>query len=86
MADYEFGSREFNEAVSRAGRQAFEETLAAGLSVFCLDDSGLEVMERPDGRRFEIRWIQGAPAGANFEILREVHAGVLAMREEYDFS
>jgi len=43
-------------------------------------------MERPDGRRFEIRWIQGAPAGANFEILREVHAGVLAMREEYDFS
>jgi hypothetical protein len=29
-------------------------------------------MEQPDGRRFEIRWIPGACAGENYEILREL--------------
>jgi hypothetical protein len=46
--------------------------LAAGLSVFYLDDEGLDVMEQADGRRFEIRWIPGAPSGENYEILREI--------------
>jgi hypothetical protein len=72
MAAYEFASKEFDDAVRAAGRRAFEETLAAGLSVFYLDDEGLDVMEQPDGRRFEIRWIPGAPSGENFEILREI--------------
>jgi hypothetical protein len=71
MASYEFASKEFDDAVRAAGRRAFEETLAAGLPVFYLDDDGLDVMEQPDGRRFEIRWIPGAPSGQNFEILRE---------------
>ena len=71
MAAYEFASKEFDEAVRAATRKAFEETLAAGLSVFYLDD-GLDVMEQPDGRRFEIRWIAGAPSGENYKILREV--------------
>ena len=72
MAAYEFASKEFDDAVRAATRRAFEETLAAGLPVFYLDDDGLNVMEQPDGRRFEIRWIPGAPSGENFEILREV--------------
>ena len=72
MAPYEFASEEFHEAVRAATRKAFEETLAAGLSVFYLDDEGLDVMEQPDGRRFEICWIPGAPAGENFRILREI--------------
>ena len=72
MAAYEFGSKEFHEAVYAATRQAFEETLAAGHPVFYLDDAGLNVMEQPDGRRFEIRWIPDAPAGENYEILREL--------------
>lgn len=72
MAAYDFASKEFDDAVRAAGRRAFEETLAAGLSVFYLDDEGLDVMEQPDGRRFEIRWIPGAPSGENYEILREV--------------
>lgn len=55
-----------------AGRRAFEETLAAGLPVFYRDNTGLNVMEQPDGRRFEIRWIPGAPAGENYEIVREL--------------
>jgi hypothetical protein len=69
---YEFGSPEFCEAVSAAGRQAFQESLAAGLPVFYLDDNGIETMEQPDGRRFEIRFIPGAPSGENYEIVREL--------------
>ncbi len=72
MAAHEFGSMEFHEAMYAAGRRAFEETLAAGLPVFYRDNTGLNVMEQPDGRRFEIRWIPGAPAGENYEIVREL--------------
>ena len=71
---YEFGSKEFDDAVRAAGRRAFDEALAAGLSVFYLDDDGVEVMQYPDGRRFEIRWKPGAPAGENYEIIRELTA------------
>jgi hypothetical protein len=69
---YDFASSEFDEAVRAAGRRAFDATLAAGLPVFYLDRKGLNVMEQPNGRRFEIRWIPGAPSGCNYEVLREV--------------
>jgi hypothetical protein len=69
---YEFGSVEFDQAVIAAGHRAFLRDLAAGLPVFYLDNDGLDVMEQPDGRRFEIRWIPGAPSGSNYEVLREV--------------
>lgn len=62
----------FDEEAYAAGHAAFLEMLAAGVPVFYRDDSGLNVMEQPDGRRFEIRWIPGAPSGENFEIIREV--------------
>lgn len=75
MAAYEFGSKEFDDAVWAAGHQAFLETLAAGLSVF-YTSNGLNVMEQPDGRRFEIRWRPGAPAGENYEVIREITARV----------
>jgi len=71
---YDFGSAEFDEAVRAATRQAFEEALAAGLPVFYIDAEGLDVMERGDGRRFEIRWLEGAPSGQNYEVLRELTA------------
>jgi len=54
--------------------EAFAETLAAGLSVFYIDGESLNVMERADGRRFEIRWLPGAPSGENYEIIRELTA------------
>jgi hypothetical protein len=69
---YDFASKEFDEAVRAAGRRAFDATLAAGLPVFYLDREGLNVMEQPDRRRFEIRWIPGAPSGSNYEVLREL--------------
>ncbi|MGA9627391.1 MAG: hypothetical protein WBL65_25260 [Bryobacteraceae bacterium] len=71
---YDFGSVEFDEAVRAACHQAFLETLAAGLPVFYRDTGGLNVMQCPDGRRFEIRWIPGAPSGENYEVIRELTA------------
>jgi hypothetical protein len=70
--EYDFASSEFDDAVRVAGRRAFKATLAAGLPVFYLDRGGLNVMEQPDGRKFEIRWIEGAPSGSNYEILGEL--------------
>jgi hypothetical protein len=31
-------------------------------------------MECADGRRFEIQWLQGAPSGENYKIIRELTA------------
>lgn len=71
---YDFGSAEFDDAVQAAGRKAFSETLAAGLPVFYVDAGGANVMERADGRRFEIRWLTGAPSGENYAVIRELTA------------
>jgi len=67
-------SPQFDAAVRAACHEAFLETLAAGLPVFYLDSAGLNVMEHPEGRRFEIDWIPGAPAGENYRIVRELTA------------
>jgi hypothetical protein len=71
---YDFNSTEFDDAVRAAGHDAFAEMLAAGLSVFYIDGEGLNVMQRADGRRFEIRWLPGAPSGENYQIIRELTA------------
>jgi hypothetical protein len=68
----DFASVDFDQAVSAAGHRAFLATLAAGRPVFYLDNDRLNVMEQPDGRRFEIRWIPGGPSGSNYEVVREV--------------
>jgi hypothetical protein len=69
---HDFPSDAFDQAACYAGHSAFQETLADGYPVYYLDDDGLEVMELPDGRRFEICWIPGAPSGSNYEIIREL--------------
>ena len=55
---------------------AVERTVICGVSYvvpyFCRDDEGLNIVQYQDGRRFEIRWIQGGPIGRNYEILREL--------------
>ena len=64
---------EFTVAVSTAGALSREETLKAGVPVFYRDSaSGLEIMEQPDGRRFEICYLAGAPRERNYEVLREL--------------
>ena len=64
---------DFAPAVRTAGARAREETLKAGVPVFYRDSaSGLEIMEQPDGRRFEICYLAGAPRERNYEVLREL--------------
>jgi len=71
---YDFGSAGFDEAVRVAGHKAFAEALASGIPVFYVDADGLNVMERADGRKSEIRWLPGAPSGENFAVIRELTA------------
>ena len=71
---YEFGSPEFHEAVRKATHEAFLSTLKAGIPVFYLDRDGLDVMELPDGRRFEIRWKDAGASGELYEVVRELSA------------
>jgi hypothetical protein len=71
---YDFGSAEFDGAVRAAGRKAFDEALASGIPVFYIDADGVNVMERNDGRKFEVRWLPGAPSGENYAVIRELTA------------
>lgn len=32
----------------------------------------LDVMEQPDGRKFEVRFIAGAPRESNYRVIREL--------------
>jgi hypothetical protein len=59
----------FQAAVSKARADA----LCAGVPIFYRDSAtGLEVMEQPGGRKFEIRYIEGASRDCNYEVLREL--------------
>ena len=68
-------SEEFDRKLLEAGMRAREESFAAGIPVFYLDrELGVDIMEHPKGRRFEIRWIPGSPRDRNYEIIRELQA------------
>jgi hypothetical protein len=71
MAKLKIPSEEFYRAVSAGFAAAAQEALDHGASIFYTDD-GLNVMEQPDGRRFEIRFIPSAPDDENYEVLREL--------------
>jgi hypothetical protein len=67
----------FSEAFDQASKagiaSACAETLKAGVSLFYSDPvTGMEIMEQPDGRKFEIRYIPGAPRGRHHEVIREL--------------
>jgi hypothetical protein len=73
MAGIDILSAEFRRLAADAGGRARRDALASGVTVFYTDDAtGLDIMERPDGRRFEIRYIPGAPDDANYEVLRDL--------------
>jgi hypothetical protein len=53
--------------------QARKDALGAGVPIFYRDSAtGLHVMEQPGGRKFEIRYIAGAPRDRNYQVLREL--------------
>jgi hypothetical protein len=61
------------ERVQAAVAKAVAETLAAGVPIFYFDrERGINIMEQPDGRKFEIRTIPGASEGPNYEVVREI--------------
>jgi hypothetical protein len=66
-----FFGDDFTAAVVSAGASARLETLKAGVPVFYLEEN-INIMEQPDGRKFEIRFIPGAPRERNYEVLREL--------------
>lgn len=67
-------SKNFIADAILATSEARLETLRAGVPVFYRDaERNLDLLEQPDGRKFEIRFIPGAPRDRNYEILREIH-------------
>jgi hypothetical protein len=71
----EIGSEEFTRQMQENARRAREESFALGLPVFYRDwETGIDIMEHPKGRRFEIRYITGAPRDRNYEVIRELTA------------
>ena len=68
-----FFTDEFTAAVILAGARARLETLNAGIPVFYKDAArNLDVMEQPDGRKFEVCFIAGAPRESNYRVIREL--------------
>jgi hypothetical protein len=75
LAKLDIFDEEFTRQAEQAWDRARDEALANGIPVFYIDDkTGIETMQCPDGRRFEIRFIAGAPPGRNYEIIRELAA------------
>jgi hypothetical protein len=73
MENSPYFSRDFISAAIRAGAQARLETLKAGVPVFYWDYTrNLDIMEEPDGRKFEICFIPGAPRESNYRIIRQL--------------
>ena len=74
MESEQFFDDEFKTAVRLAGAQARIETLQAGIPVFYRDSArDLDILEYPEGRKFEIRFLDGAPGDRNYKVIREVN-------------
>ncbi len=73
MGSAQFFDEEFKAAIRLAGARARLETLQAGVPVFYRDTRrNLDIMEHPSGRKYEIRFLDGAPGDRNYEVLREL--------------
>jgi hypothetical protein len=68
-----FFQKSFSAAIVSAGARARLETLRAGVPVFYRDwKQNIDVMEQPDGRKFEVCFIAGAPRESNYRVIREL--------------
>ena len=73
MENSGFFSPAFSAAIVSAGARARLETLEAGVPVFYRDwKSNLDIMEQPDGRKFEVCFIAGAPRETNYRVIQEL--------------
>ena len=75
MPESKMFTPEMIQTVIQAGIDARNESLAMGLPVFYRDTkTDFDMMELPDGRKFQIRLIPGKPRGQNYEVIREITA------------
>jgi hypothetical protein len=75
VAKLDIFDEEFTRQAEQAWDRARDEALASGIPVFYRDhETGVEVMQQPDGRRFEVRFISGAPRDSCYEVIRELSA------------
>ena len=74
MVPFNLLSEEFAQAATAVWNRACRNALHNGHPVFYQDDDGRYILEQPDGKRFEIRFLVGAPRNANFQIVRELPA------------
>jgi hypothetical protein len=73
MEQPEIFSDELEAAFKNGVAEAILESRKAGLPVFYHDyQAGIDVMEQPDGRKFEIRYIPNAPGDQNHQVVREL--------------
>ena len=73
MENSPFFQQDFTLAIILAGARARLETLKAGVPVFYRDwNRSLDVMEQPDGRKFEVCFIAGAPRESNYRVIRQL--------------
>jgi hypothetical protein len=73
MEDGEFFGESFSAAIISAGARARLDTLKAGIPVFYRDwKQNLDVMELPDGRKFEVTFVDGAPRESNYRVIRQL--------------
>jgi hypothetical protein len=65
----EYVTATFRAAVARERK----ETLDAGIPIFYRDPTtGMNIMEQPGGRRYEIRFRPGVPRDRHYEVIREI--------------
>jgi hypothetical protein len=73
MASSNVLNDDFTISVKAACTRARQDTLKADVSVFYRDEKeNTDIMEQPDGRKFEIRFLTGAPRDRNYQVLREL--------------
>lgn len=72
MADFSVHDDEFFVAVAKACSNARAAALGAGHAVVYRDEAGRYVEERPEGKRFEIRFDSTRPRESHIVILREL--------------
>jgi hypothetical protein len=73
MDDLRFFPEEFKAAIVSPGARARIGTLQAGVPVFYRDfGRNIDIMEQPNGRKYEIRFVAGAPREKNYQVVREL--------------
>jgi predicted ABC-type ATPase len=74
MTSFSILSDEFTHAAFAAWERARAGALQKGHPVFYQGDDGRYILERPDGKKFEIRFFACAPRDSHFEVVCELPA------------